>query len=99
MCLPKQGDSLLFVTPHHPCARAELVFLKHLVESKGAEEGIGALSHEILLLSRFVPSAPRFLLGATPSVFSSVPSCSLNMFHSVFPCPLIFFQHVSLFCT
>lgn len=51
MCLPKQGDSLLFVTPHHPHARAELVFLMHLVEIKGAEEGVVALGHGVLLLS------------------------------------------------
>lgn len=50
-CPPKQEDSLLFVTPCHPCARAELVFLKHLVESKGAEEGVAALGNGVLLLS------------------------------------------------
>lgn len=50
-CLPKQGDSLLFVTSCRSCARAELVFLKHLVESKGAEEGVAALGNGVLLLS------------------------------------------------
>lgn len=51
VCLPKQGDSPLFMTPRHSHARAELVFLKHLVESKEAEEGVVPLGHGVLLLS------------------------------------------------
>lgn len=51
MCLPKQRESLLFVTPRRSHARAELVFLKHLVENKVAEEGVAALGNGVLLMS------------------------------------------------